>query len=308
MRHACFGCDILVFQRLVTKQLQLFGRGYVQNMQARSGNSRQTDGQLGRCVTGRNGTDTGMGVDRNVIRSFVFLPVFLDIGFYRFLVFAMSGNQHVRTIEYFQQAVHFVHQHITGTGTHKQLNAANAMLVQLVKFRIVIVGCAEIAGVVDDTFLIQQVELGIQGIQRYGQRIGVGHIHDGSHPAGGSRTAFRQDIRFVGKAWVAKMHVVVDDAGQQVAACCIDYFFTRGGERFPVGENFGDASVFYHYRTLDRLSFVDNRRVVYQRSFHIFSFLSLDIYETSCPISAGLLRTRLLRKCCCSSWTFPVPG
>ena len=34
MRHACFGCDILVFQRLVTEQLQLFGRGYVQNMQA----------------------------------------------------------------------------------------------------------------------------------------------------------------------------------------------------------------------------------------------------------------------------------
>ena len=67
-----------------------------------------------------NGTDTGVGTDGNVIRSFIFLLVFLDIVFYCFLIFAMGGNQHIRTVEYIQQAVHFIHQHITGTGAHEQ--------------------------------------------------------------------------------------------------------------------------------------------------------------------------------------------
>ena len=199
----------------------------------------------------------------------------------------MGGNQHIRTVEYIQQAVHFIHQHITGTGAHEQLDAANAVFVQLVKFCIVVVGCSEVAGMVDDTLLIQQVEFGIQGIQRYGQRIGIGHVHNGIHPAGSRCTAFRQNICLMGKTRITKMHMVVDNAGQQVAACCINHFFTRGGKRLPVGKYFGDAPVFYHYRALYALSFVDNRSVVYQCSFHIFSFLSLDIYGTGCSISAG---------------------
>lgn len=155
----------------------------------------------------------------------------------------MGGNQHIRTVEYIQQAVHFIHQHITGTGAHEQLDAANAVFVQLVKFRIVVVGCSEVAGMVDDTLLIQQVEFGIQGIQRYGQRIGIGHVHNGSHPAGSRCTAFRQNICLMGKTRITKMYMVVDNAGQQVAACCINHFFTRGGKRLPVGKYFGDAPV-----------------------------------------------------------------
>ena len=259
----------------------------MQDVQARSGNLCQTDSQFGRGITCRNGTDTGVGTDGNVIRSFIFLLVFLDIVFYCFLIFAMGGNQHIRTVEYIQQAVHFIHQHITGTGAHEQLDAANAVFVQLVKFCIVVVGCSEVAGMVDDTLLIQQVEFGIQGIQRYGQRIGIGHVHNGSHPAGSRCTAFRQNICLMGKTRITKMHMVVDNAGQQVAACCINHFFTRGGKRLPVGKYFGDAPVFYHYRALYALSFVDNRSVVYQCSFHIFSFLSLDICGTGCSISAG---------------------
>ena len=110
----------------------------------------------------------------------------------------MGGNQHIRTVEYIQQAVHFIHQHITGTGAHEQLDAANAVFVQLVKFCIVVVGCSEVAGMVDDTLLIQQVEFGIQGIQRYGQRIGIGHVHNGSHPPA---AAARLSVR-ISALWV----------------------------------------------------------------------------------------------------------
>ena len=127
----------------------------MQNMQSCSGNSCQTDGQLGRGIAGGNGTYTGVGIDGDVVRSLVFFLVYLDIGFYDFLVFAMGGYQHVCAIEDFQKTVHFVYQHITGTGTHKQLDTAYAALVQLVEFRIVVIGRSEIARVIDNTFLIQ---------------------------------------------------------------------------------------------------------------------------------------------------------
>lgn len=84
MRYTCFSGDVLVCQRFVTEQLQFFGCGNMQDVQARSGNLCQTDSQFGRGITCRNGTDTGVGTDGNVIRSFIFLLVFLDIVFLLF--------------------------------------------------------------------------------------------------------------------------------------------------------------------------------------------------------------------------------
>ena len=154
------------------------------------------------------------------------------------------------------------------------------MLVQLAEFAVIVVCSTEIAGMVYDTLLVQQIKFGVQGIQRSGHRICIGHIHDGGYTTCGSRTAFGEDVRFVGQPGIAKMYMVVDDARQQIASGGIYGLVTRGGERFPVGQYLCNAPVFYHYGTFHGLSFVDNRSVMYQCSFHIFLIFIVNPYHS----------------------------
>ena len=56
-----------------------------------------------------------MFLDGNILFPLIFRFVFLYIGKYGFLIFAMGSNQHVSSIEYLQQAVHLIYQHIAGT-------------------------------------------------------------------------------------------------------------------------------------------------------------------------------------------------
>ena len=72
------------------------------------------------------------------------------------------------------------------------------------------------------------------------------------------------------QARVAEVHVVVDDARQQVAAGGVDGFVARGGEGFAVGQYFGDAAlVGDDYGALYGLSLVDDEGVVDEGTFHV---------------------------------------
>ena len=110
----------------------------------------------------------------------------------------MSSNQHICSIEYIEQTVCFVYQHISGTGTHEKFDATYTMFVQLVEFRIVIISGSEVAGVVNNTLLIQQIKFLFERTKGGSQRVGVRHIHDGSDTTCGCCTTFGENIRFVG--------------------------------------------------------------------------------------------------------------
>ena len=79
-------------------------------------------------------------------------------------------------------------------------------LSSFAEFAVIVVCCAEVARMVYDTLLVQQIKFGVQGIQRSGHRICIGHIHDGGHTTCGSRTAFGEDVRFVGQPGSRNVH------------------------------------------------------------------------------------------------------
>ncbi len=63
-------------------------------------------------------------------------------------------------------------------------------------------------------------ELVGERMRRRRQRIGVGHLEDRGHAAQRRRTRSRLQILLVGEAGLAKMHLAVDDAGQDMQARC----------------------------------------------------------------------------------------
>ena len=85
----------------------------------------------------------------------VFFFIFIRIFFDDSLVFAMGGDKQIGSTEYITQAGHAVYQHISGARTHKQFHATNAVLVQLRKLGVVIIGRSEVARIVDRRLLAQ---------------------------------------------------------------------------------------------------------------------------------------------------------
>lgn len=180
----------------------------------------------------------------------------------------MSCDQHICSVENVQQTVTFVYQHITGARTHKEFDAAYPMLVQLAELCVIIIGGTEVAGMVDNTLLIQKIEFLFKCIERGSQWLCVRHVHDGSDTTGSSCTAFGKDVRFMGQSRITEMYMVVNDTRKQTAAGGIYCFITRGGQFFAISQYLGNLSVFNYYGTLHRTSLVNYCSVMYQSSFH----------------------------------------
>ena len=93
---------------------------------------------------------------------------------------------------------------------------------------------------------------------------GVGHLHERGDAASHGRPGFCGDFRFVGEAWFAEMHLVVDQAGKQVQprtivhlglACCsgngrirmLGKVFAYGLDAVAIGEKVaGFDAAFVH--------------------------------------------------------------
>ena len=227
--HAGFGrYPLVLVQGRVAEEGQFPGRGDVQHVQACPGFRGQLYGQPRGGVAGLYAADVGVFVDRYLGILQEFGLVFFRILPYGLLVFAVGGDEHVRTVEDAPQAVHAVHQHIACAGAHEEFDAADACLVQLGEEPVIVVRRAEVARVVHHAFLRQQRLFLLQGFEGRGGRVGVGHVHDGGHSACGGGAALAEDVRLVRQAGVAEVHVVVDDAGQQEAACGVDGLVARG--------------------------------------------------------------------------------
>ena len=118
----------------------------------------------------------------------------------------------------------------------------------------VVVGCAEIEGVVDGAVFPSPLPFVLPGRFRRGGGHGVGHFHIGGHAAVGCCTALAAYRRLVRHARLAKVDVLVDDARQHIASCRVDdvvvVVLRQRGFR-PDGGNasvvaYGDGALYRH--------------------------------------------------------------
>ena len=144
------------------------------------------------------------------------------VGMDNLFVLAMSCDEARRLPEQAHQGLVLIDKHIARAGTHEQLDAAHLLGVGLHDFGEVVVGGAEIEGIVGQRLLGGEVELLLQQHLRSGLRIGVGHIHERGHAASHGSTAFGVEVGLMGQAWLTEMHVFVNDAGDEVFACGVN--------------------------------------------------------------------------------------
>ena len=86
----------------------------------------------------------------------------------------------------------------------------------------IVVGAAEVEGVVGPCPARGQQVLVRERRARGGVRDGVRHVHEAGDAAGHRRRGLGGDVALVGEARLAEMHLVVDHAGQQVPAAGVD--------------------------------------------------------------------------------------
>src|SRR5262249_13290301 len=72
------------------------------------------------------------------------------------------------------------------------------------------------------------------------RRIGVGHLEHGCHAAVSGRARPGLEILLMNEAWLAKMHLRIDDAGKDVKAAAVDAFARRGAAQ---SADLGDPTV-----------------------------------------------------------------
>ena len=222
---AGLGGDALALQRTGGKQLQLTGAGQVQDVEARVVPPRQLDRQRGGLVAGVDTTDLRMKTHRDGITVLGAKP-FL-VGLDGRGVFAMRRDQGRRIAEQLVQGLGIVHQHVAGGCAHEHLDPAGLVRVEASDLVDVVVGRAEIEGVVSPTAVAGERELGLQRVQGHGLRVGVGHFHPAGDTPRQRRARLRGHVALVGHAGFAKMHLVVDDARHQHPTRCLDDRISR---------------------------------------------------------------------------------
>ena len=101
----------------------------------------------------------------------------------------------------------------------------------------------------------------------------VGHVEDSGHTARCGSPTLGGEVALVRQSRVAEVHVVVDDARQQVAACAVDDF-VDGCERSGIAFNdFFNAVVVNDQRACKAAALVDKGHVLYlSAEVHVFSF------------------------------------
>ena len=124
------------------QQCQLTGRTDVSDVQAGTGLAGQPHGQFRGAVAGFRTAYFGVVADVRIV-AIECLATFDVFGDDR-LVLAMGGDEDAGFREDGTQGIHAVDKHIAGAGTHEQLHAADARLVQVFKQRGIGVCCAEI--------------------------------------------------------------------------------------------------------------------------------------------------------------------
>ena len=122
-----------------------------------------------------------------------------------------------------------VHQHVAGGGAHEYLDPARVVAGDSPDVFQVAVGRPEVERVVAEGTASCAAQLVFKRPPVGGGRRGIGHLHYAGHTAAYRRPRFGGQRALVREAGLAKMHLVVDQAGEQVASVQIDDLPARPG-------------------------------------------------------------------------------
>jgi hypothetical protein len=157
-----------------------------------------------------------------------------------------------------------VDQHVAGRGTHEHLDAAGELGSDAANLLDVGVGRAKIKAVIrvraarcDRAFFLEPRDL-------RSRRRRVGHVEKAGHAAADRRQRFRRDRGLVGQSRFAKMHLIVDQARQQVTPVEIDHFRALAAQR--AADRLDALAADQHVRLVDP-ALVHDARVHEQQPF-----------------------------------------
>ena len=179
----------------------------------------------------------------------------------RLLIFTMRRNQARRLTEEAHQHLVFVHQHVARAAAHEQLDAAHRFRVGLHDFSKVVIGGPKIERVVGQRLLSRQVKLLLQKVLRRGLRHRVGHIHERGHAPGNGGTAFGVDVSLVRHSRLTEMHMLIDDARNQILSGAVNHGGGAGIKVFALTDNLGNLAIRNKNTCREGLSLVDKCRI-----------------------------------------------
>ena len=185
-----------------------------------------------------------------------------------------------------------VDEHIACRRAHEELDAWHAMPVESRQQGDIVVGGAEEEGVVHVTALGSTAVLVVEGLEGGGLRHGVGHVEKGGHTTCRCRTALTLHVGLLGQPGLAEVHMVVDDAWQNVCARSIYHLVGRYFGRM-VGQNVGYRFVFNDNGAFEDAVLVDNRPTFNQCSHLPFRMFWM-VESAGSPTGSGSVRP------CCS--------
>jgi hypothetical protein len=200
------------------------------------------DGEAGALVAGLFAADLWMVCHLRIIAVFCLCRCHVAIDDVRIL--AVGHNDHGRCGKDTIQSLTTINEHIASRGTHKELDARNAMWIELGEETGIVVGGTKEETVVHVALLSCEGEFFFQSLQRRSLRHGVGHIEIGGDASNGSGTALCVDVRLLRQTWLTEMYVVVDDAWEHKTTRSVDDLVIRRFGRMVSLYNLSDFFVF----------------------------------------------------------------
>ena len=128
-------------------------------------------------------------------------------------VLAVSDDGQRCLFEDLHQCLLPVDEHVARAAAHEELDAGQAVRVELGKQVGIVVGGSEEERVVDVALLPGQAELLVERLQGGHLRDGVGHVEERRHAPIGCRAALALDVGLGGESRFAEVHMCVDDTG-----------------------------------------------------------------------------------------------
>ena len=142
----------------------------------------------------------------------------LHVAVYDGCVFTMNHDRHAGGAEDALQSIALVDEHVACRRAHEELYARYAVGVEPVEEGHIGICGTEEERMVDVTFARGQGKLVVKRLQCRGLRHGVRHVENGGHATCRRRPALAFHVGLVCKAGLTEMHMVVDDARQNVTA------------------------------------------------------------------------------------------
>ena len=221
MSHNRLTCNIFI----LTKELQFLSRGNVGDMEMRPAFLSQLHRQTAAFIASLLAADFRMMLYGRILTPFLLSQLHVAVD--DFSILAVGHHRQVqlfRLLEDSLQCLIFIHQHIAGTGAHKELDARNTMRIELLKIIYIIIGSTKEETVVHMTLLSAQLPLCLPSLQSGSLRHRVRHLEIAGHTTKGSCTAFALDVSLLRKSRLTEVNMIINHTRQNKTPRGIDDF------------------------------------------------------------------------------------